>query len=406
MKRKGRHPDKALNAVKARALTKPGRYADGNGLYLVVDLSGAKRWALRIVIRGRRRDIGLGSFNLVSLAGAREKALQYRMIARAGGDPLLENRRAKIVVPTFAEAALTVHAEYGDGWENAKHRQQWISTLRDYAFPVIGNLRIDQIDTPDVLRVLSPIWLTKPETARRVKQRIRTVLDWAKPAGFRSGENPVDGVSKGLPRQPDRKQHHAALPYVEIPLFVDRLRSSDIGEATKLAFEFLILTAARTSEVLEAKWDEVNFEHAIWTVPARRMKARREHRVPLSPRCMEILARAKELAGANAYLFPGRSIKARPMSNMVFLMALRRMHVEVTSHGFRSAFRDWAAERTHFPREVCEMALAHTIKDKAEAAYRRGDLLERRRDLMVAWSAFAASEPAKVVALRAGGVKA
>lgn len=385
---KGRHPEKALTTVQVRALKTPGRYADGHGLYLVVDPSGAKRWLLRIVVKGKRRDIGLGGASLVTLAEAREKALAYRKTARGGGDPLAERRRVQVTVPTFAEAAETVHGEHKATWKNAKHAAQWLNTLRTYANPYFGAKRVDQIETPDVLRALSPIWLTKGETASRVRQRIGTVLDWAKAAGHRSGDNPVEGVTRGLPKQGEREEHHAALPYAEVPAFVARLRAmSGQGEVSRLAFEFLILTAARTSEVLGAQWSEINEAEALWTVPASRMKAAREHRVPLSGRAAEILTQAKVLAGDSALVFPGRD-GLKPRSNMVFSMALRRMEVQVTAHGFRSSFRDWAAEATNLPREVAEMALAHTIENRVEAAYRRGDLLAKRRELMEEWSAY------------------
>ncbi len=389
MKAKGKHPEKALTAVKVRALTKPGRYADGNGLYLVVEPSGAKRWMLRTVVQGKRRDIGLGGLSLVTLAEAREKALAYRKVARDGGDPLAEKKAAKVATaPTFAEAAEQVHAAHAASWRNPKHAAQWISTIRTYVIPVIGDRRVNEIDTPDVLRVLSPIWLTKAETARRVRQRIGTVLDWAKAAGFRDGENPVAGVAKGLPKQGEKDTHHAAMPYADVPAFIAKLRSStEQGEIARLAFEFLILTAARTGEVLGAEWSEVDDAEGLWTIPAKRMKAGREHRVPLPPRAIEILARAKVLGSGSAYLFPGQS-GTKPLSNMVFLMSLRRMKLEITAHGFRSAFRDWAAEQTNFPNEVAEGALAHTVKNKVEAAYRRGDLLAKRREMMEAWAAF------------------
>jgi integrase len=400
MKPKRQHPDRALSALKVRTLREHGRYADGNGLYLVVDPSGAKRWILRTVVQGRRRDIGLGSVRLVSLADARDEARTHRRIARNGGDPVAEIRKARRVVPTFAQAAGLVHGEQADAWRNKKHKDQWINTLTQYAFPVIGERRIDQVETSDVLKVLAPIWLSKYETARRLKQRIRTVLDWAKAAGFRSDENPVDGVEKGLARRSERAGHHAALPYPEIPGFIQSLREGDSTEAARLAFEFLILTAARTTEVLRARSSEFDLENKVWVVPAARMKAAREHRVPLAPRCLEILQRAQELADGSELVFPGQGGKL-PMSNMVFLMALRRMDVPVTAHGFRSSFRDWAAERTNFPREVCESALAHSIKDKAEAAYRRGDLFDKRRALMEAWSAFANASSAKVIRMRA-----
>ena len=390
--KKGRHPDKALTAIQVRSLQKPGRYADGNGLYLIVERSGAKRWVLRTVVRGRRRDMGLGGLSLVSLAEAREKALSNRKLAREGRDPLAERRRARAVVPTFAEAAEQVHAEHQASWSNKKHAQQWINTLRQYANPVLGASRVDHIETPDILKALSPIWLTKPETARRVRQRIGTVLDWAKAAGFRSGDNPVAGVARGLPKQTDRDDHHSALPYERVADFVQQLRASENSEIVRLAFEFLILTASRTSEVLGAQWAEIDFAEKFWTVPAERMKAGRQHRVPLAPRALEILNRAKDIGGESDYVFPGRAGR-RPLSNMVFLMVLRRMKLDVTTHGFRSSFRDWAAEQTNFPREVCEMALAHAVEDKVEAAYRRGDLFAKRRELMTAWERFAALAP-------------
>ncbi len=401
MKPTGRHPDKALTPVKIRALSAPGRYADGNGLYLIVDPSGAKRWMLRTVVHGRRRDIGLGGLNLVSLADAREKAAQYRKLARDGGDPLAEKRRARVAIPSFEDAARTVHKSHSSAWRNKKHAAQWINTLSTYVFPEIGKKRIDQIDTPDILKVLSPIWLTKAETARRVKQRIGTVLDWAKASGFRDGENPIGGVSKGLPRQPDRKIHFSALPYLDVPNFIINVRRSDARVSAKLAFEFLILTATRTSELIAATWREFDLEKKVWIIPAERMKAGREHRVPLCDRCIEILTEARKISDGTGLIFPGRS-PDRPLSNMVFLMTLRRMKVDVTAHGFRSAFRDWAAERTNFPREVCELALAHANRDKVEAAYRRGDLFEKRTELMATWAAFVTASSADVVALRAG----
>jgi integrase len=384
-KRRGQHPEKALSAVQVRQLKTAGRYADGNGLYLVVDPSGAKRWVLRTVVRGRRRDIGLGGVNLVPLAEAREKALTYRKIAREGGDPLSEKRKAVISMPTFAAAAERVFEEHKDSWRNAKHAAQWITTLRTYAFPLIGTQPVNQIEAPDILRVLGPIWLTKPETARRVRQRISTVLDWAKVAGYRSGENPVIGVTKGLPKQAGKDDHLSALPYSEASAFIASLKETDLSEITKLAFEFLILTASRTGEVLGMKWEEVDEASRTWTIPAERMKAKRVHRVPLVPRCMEILAKAKLVRADGSYVFPGRSGN-KPLSNMVFLMILRRMGQQVTAHGFRSSFRDWAAEQTNFPREVCEMALAHAVENRVEAAYRRSDLFEKRRELMEAWA--------------------
>lgn len=399
MKASGRHPDKALTAAKVRSVTKPGRYADGNGLYLVVDPSGAKRWLLRIIVRGKRRDIGLGGVQVTSLVSARDQAADMRRIARDGGDPLEERRRARATAPNFAEAARLVHAERKDTWRNAKHAAQWIDTLDAYAFPEIGKMRVDHIETPDILRTLSPIWLTKPATARRVRQRMATVFDWAKAAGFRATDNPVRGVANGLPKQPESKAHFGALPASDLPAFIDRVRGLNANEITKLAFEYLILTAARTSEVLNATWDEIS-DDGVWIIPAGRMKAGEEHRVPLTDHCLSLLRRAKEIGGGSKLLFPGRTIK-KPLSNMAFLMLLRRMQVKATAHGFRSTFSDWAAERTNHPREVVEMALAHTVQNKVEAAYRRGDLMAKRRLLMADWEAFALNGQEKVIQIGA-----
>lgn len=379
-------------------MKQPGRFADGGGLYLEVDPSGAKRWFLRTTVKGRRVHMGLGGFPLVSLAEAREEAFALRKMARAGGDPLAKRRKDARAVPTFEEAARRVHQEHTAAWKNPKHGQQWINTLQHYAFPIIGNQRVDQIDSADVLKVLTPIWLAKPETARRVRQRIKTVLDWCRASHLRSGENPIEGITKALPKQPRLDRHHAAMPYADVPGFVVQLRDANAGEVVKLAFEFTILTAARTGEAIGARWDEINGD--VWTVPADRIKTGREHRVPLSARCIEVLDQAKAFSDGSGHIFPGRS-RGKPLSNMSFLMTLRRMGLKITGHGFRSAFRDWAAERTNFPREVCEMALAHTIRDKAEAAYRRGDLFEKRQQLMDAWASYATAEPGALVRLPA-----
>ena len=390
-KSSGKHPDKALSALKVRQLNEPGRYADGNGLYLVVAPSGAKRWMLRTIIQGKRSDIGLGGAGVVTLAEAREKAAEYRKVARTGGDPLAAKREAKRVIPTFKVAAETVHDEHKAAWRNAKHTQQWINTLTHYAIPIIGDMRVDRIDTPDVLRVLSPIWLKKPETARRVRQRMAAVFDWVKASGYREGDNPVEGVTRGLPKQLERDRHHSALPFADLPAFITRLRASNGNLISKLAFEFLILTVTRTSETLLAGKAEFDLDAKVWTVPAERMKAKRIHRIPLADRAVEIVSEAFFLSSDSELLFPGRDVD-KPMSNMVFLETLRRMKLSVTAHGFRSSFSDWAAETTNFPREVVEMSLAHTIENKVEAAYRRGDLLDKRQELMSAWADFVGGE--------------
>jgi len=382
------HPTNELSALKVKNLKAAGRYVDGNGLYLVVDATGAKRWLLRIVVQGRRRDMGLGSATLVSLAEARQAAIKYRKIARDGGDPFEERRAKQTSVPTFAEAARHVHAASKSTWKNPKHAQQWINTLETYAIPHIGKMHVDQVKSADILRVLSPIWLVKAETARRVRQRLKAVFDWASTAGFRTEENPVVGIERGLPRQNAKPKHHAAMAYAEVPAFVRQLQRNDPrGIIARRALELLILTASRTSEVLKAQWSEVNFQTRVWTVPAERMKAGVEHRIPLSPRSLELLTEVRSLNLAGELIFPGARA-GRPMSNMVFTTSLKRMNMPVTAHGFRSSFRDWVAETTDFPNELAEMALAHTIGNKVEAAYRRGDMMDRRRKLMDAWDGF------------------
>ena len=399
-KPRGRHPQSRLTTLRVRSIKTPGRHADGNGLYLAVDPSGAKRWVQRIVIAGKRCDLGLGSAELKGLAEAREEAMLLRGRARKGIDVLAERQTLRLAVPTFEEAARQVHEQHGASFKNDKHRAQWLASLEADAFPVFGSRRVDAVGSADVLKALSPIWTTKPETARRLKQRIRVVFDWAKASGFRSGDNPTDGVAKVLPKQPTEQKHHPALPYQAVSKFLTMLRKADARESVRLAFEFLILTATRTSEVLRATWDEIDLDAKTWTIPAARMKTGREHRVPLARRAVDILKRAKALRDGGPYVFPGRP-KA-PLSNMAFLMLLRRVkRDDITAHGFRSSFRDWSAERTNEPRAVCEAALAHTVRDKAEAAYNRTDLFERRRKLMDSWAAFATSKSADVVAMRA-----
>ena len=399
-KPRGCHPQKKLTAVSIRNARKAGRYADGNGLYLVVDPSGAKRWIQRIVVRGKRTDLGLGGLGVVDLAKARDEAQRLRGLARRGVDIMAERRAPRVEVPTFEEAARKVHEQHAPTFRNAKHKSQWLTSLATYAFPVFGTRRVDTIVSGDVLRALTPIWTDKRETASRVKQRIGVVFDWAKASGYRTGDNPTEGLSQVLPKTRAEKKHHAALPYKSVAPFLRRVRSEDAREPVRLAFEFAVLTAARTGEVLGAKWTEIDLDEKTWTIPAERMKAHEEHRVPLSRRALEILRKAKEVSEDKEYVF---SIRAKaPLSNMVFLMLLRRMgRKDITAHGFRSSFRDWAAERTNTPRAVCEAALAHTLGNKTEAAYKRTDLFERRRKLMESWAAFATSTTADVIAMSA-----
>jgi integrase len=267
-------------------------------------------------------------------------------------------------------------------------------------FPHFGKKRIDEVASSDILYALSPIWLSKPETARRVKQRIGAVMDWARASGYRV-DNPIEGIKKGLPKQKDKPEHHAALPYAKVPAFVMEIRKSESGNSTKLAFEFLILTATRTAEVLEAIWGEIDLDNALWSIPSSRMKAARPHVIPLSNRCLEILKAAKKLATGDGFVFPSRR-QGKPLSNGAFLMILRRMNAPITAHGFRSTFRDWAAERTSFPREVAEACLAHTLGDATETAYLRTDFLDKRRKLMESWAIQVSSPKAHVLPFPAG----
>lgn len=312
-----RHPHNALSArtvQTAKATGRTRRIADGGGLYLLVAPSGSKSWLLRTVVKGKRCDIGLGSVSLVPLAEARDEAARLRKIAREGGDPLVERRRERQHVPTFEDAARRVHESHSASFKNEKHRKQWLSSLSQ-AFSVFGGKPVDAISSADILAALSPLWLTRSETSRRVLQRVAVVFEWCAAQGFRSEGNPTQRITKALPKQRRARAHHAALPYLEISPFIAALRESDASEIVKLAFELTILCATRTSETLKATWDEVDFKTEAWTVPADRMKGGVDHRVPLAPRAVEILERAKALSSDAQYIFPGRT-PTRPLSNM------------------------------------------------------------------------------------------
>ena len=384
-KPRGRHPDKALSAAFVRAAP-PGRYCDGNTLYLFVQRSGARSWVQRLVIRGRRRDLGLGSVALVSLAEARETARRNRKLAREGGDPLAERRRTRDV-PSFAEAAAQVLAQKQAGWRSEKHGRDWMSSLHRYVFPRIGKVAVSEVTSADVLEILSPIWYTKAPTARVVLQRIRSVLEWAMAMEFRTG-NPCDRLRPVLGPQNRVIRHMRALPHREVAAAIEAVRGSGRSPAGPLAFEFLVLTAARWGEVRWAEWEEIDDDRGVWTVPATRMKAKREHRVPLGRRALEILDRARRLDGHSPFVFTRGS--AKPLSEKTLRRLLRKQEIAAVPHGFRSSFRDWAAEETDHPREVVEAALAHVLQNKVEAAYRRTDLFERRRTLMNDWAAYLA----------------
>jgi integrase len=397
-----------LTDIRVRKIAGPGRYGDGGGLYLQVGAALSKSWIYRFMLRGRSRDMGLGSYPEVSLAEARELAQDCRRLQRAGLDPI-EEREKKIYKPhqgqakaiTFSECANAFIKAHRAGWKNEKHIRQWSSTIERYANPVFGNLPVDEVDVELVTKALEPIWQKVPTTANRLRGRIEKILDWAKARGYRRGDNPARwrGHLENLLAKPATIRpatHHPALPYEQIADFVVELRQQ--AGVAPLALEFLILTGCRTSEVICARWSEVNLANGVWTIPPERIKAKREHRVPLSPPALAILKRMK-LIQQDGFVFPSRRAGC-PLSNMVLLALLHRMErYDITTHGFRSTFRDWVAEMTNHQREVAEAALAHTVGDKVEAAYRRGDLFEKRRRLMDDWARYCIprASPAQIV---------
>ncbi|GAA0761110.1 integrase [Erythromicrobium ramosum] len=376
-----------LTANMLRGSLKPGRHHDGDGLFLNVTPTGARSWICRVQKSGRRRDIGLGSAKKVSLAQARQRAAEVRSQVEAGIDPVLQRKKAE-GIPTFREAAAAVYAENKKTWKNKKHRGQWLTSLQTYAFPKIGDVAVSDIESSHVRDVLIAIWLEKNETARRVRQRIGMVIDWAIAKNYRAHPLPMNAINKSLPKVRNRQNHLAALHYSKVAAFVGKLREREsIG---RLAFEFLILTAARSGEVRGALWSEIDLTERTWTIPAERMKADVEHVVPLSDAALGVLRRARvHKEDDNDLVFPGTR-HGKPMSDMTLTKICRDAEIDAVPHGFRSSFRDWVSEETDFDRDVAEMALAHTIANPVEAAYRRGKLLQKRRKLMDLWAEYCA----------------
>lgn len=383
-----------LTALQVKQITNPGWYADGQGLYLQVSQSGSKSWVYRYQKAGKERRHGLGPYPSVSLENARRGAEFCRQLRAEGNDPIDYKRQLELNRQlenakgiTFKECALAYIDSHKAGWKNRKHESQWRNTLETYAFPIMGNLSVQHIDVGLVLKVLEPIWFEKTETASRVRQRIENILDWAKVRNHRTDENPArwrGHLEKLLPKRTkvQKVKHFAAMPYNELPDYFRSLRKIDTLAAKTLAFT--ILTATRSNEAREAKWEEIDLKAKAWIIPDERMKAGRPHRVPLTQECIEILNEVKRLK-VNELVFPGLR-KGKPISDAALLKHLKQTHHELTIHGFRSSFRDWCAEMTNYPGALAEAALAHTLKDKTEAAYQRGDMLDRRRNLMDAWA--------------------
>jgi len=354
-----------LTPLQIRNLKEPGRYNDGDGLFLELTGPNKGNWQLRATVNGRRRDIGLGSMALVSLKEARDAAFELRRDIQRGIDPVAERKRRKLEILTFKAAALRVHAEQKASWKNGKHQDQWITTLENYAFPVLGNRLVNDIEGPLIREVLLA-------------------------SGMRPTEAPMRSVNRVLPRQPKKDGHFAAMPYDSVPLFMTHLHAR--LSVPRLALEFLILTAARSGKVRGAKWNEIDLEAKLWTIPASRMKVAKEHVVPLSVAAIDVLERARQYhAPCGNLLFPGRDVR-RPLSDMTLLKILRCANIPYTVHGFRSAFRDWAAEQTSYPGEVAEAALAHTVANKVEAAYRRTNYLDKRCVMMADWAIYCTSQ--------------
>ena len=389
-----------LTALAVKAATAPGRYHDGAGLMLVVKPSGARSWQVRLQADGKRRDFGLGSASDVSLAEARDKAEALRKLYRSGVDPVEQKRaerRALLEIPTFRVAAEETHTEHKAGWRNDRHKGDWLSTLKRHAYPVLGDIRVDRIDGPMIRDALMPIWQSKPVTARRVRQRITAVMGWAASKGYR-GPLDLTAMSMGLPKQTKRAEHFPAMEYEELPAFVATVRGQT-ATVGRMALLFTIYTAARSGETRGAVWEEFDLDAATWTIPAKRMKAHREHVVPLSQSALAILEWAKELRTGRKGepVFAGRG--GKPVSDMTLTKVLRDMGLSVTVHGFRSSFKDWASEASSFPDAVSEAALAHGDPDKVRRAYRRTDFRKLRVDLMAAWASFVDSTGGEVAVL-------
>ena len=380
-----------------KAITEPGHYRAGDTLYLYVTATGSKSWVQRLTIHGKRRDIGLGSFKLITLAKARQRAHDNRVMVAEGGDPLAEKRKAQI--PTFGKAALQTYEALKPRWRNGKHTKNWIQIMTKYAIPIIGNDPIDKVGREDVLRILTPLWTKRPETARRLRQKMRAVFRWAQAHGFIENNPAGEGIDGALPKQPAIKEHFRALHYRDVAGALDTIEASGASIAAKLALRMLILTAARSGEIRGAEWAEIDLENRAWEIPASRMKSTRPHRIPLSDDAIKVLEQARILRDKSGLVFPSASRPGKTLSDMTMTKVLRATGLAeaATVHGFRSSFRDWCAD-TGKPREIAEAALAHVVGG-VEGSYFRSDLFDRRRLLMNQWAEYISGRRADVVQL-------
>jgi integrase len=405
----GKHQINRLTTVAVKAQKKPGLYPDGGCLYLKVAEGGSKSWIFRFARAGRERQMGLGSLLTVTLAEAREDAKRCRLLLRDGHDPIAhrEAERAKLdaaqaAVRTFKQCAIECHRLREAGWKNRKHAAQWLNTLEDYAYPHFGEKDVSAVDAADILAALRPIWIDKHATAIRLRGRIRMVIEWAAAAKYRRGHDPSiwQEVTSNLQSRRRVRKNFAACPHPDVSAIIAAIRNTASEDAAKLALEFTILTAARSGEVRLAPPSEVDLSRQRWNIPGERMKMGRPHSVPLSPRALEIIEQVMPRAEKTGYLFTNK--KGKPYSDMTLTQILRRLGFDFTVHGFRSTFRDWCAEMTNYPREVCEAALAHSKKDQVEAAYFRSDLFDRRRELMKSWAEYCTAERAQAQVLSIG----
>ena len=385
-----------LTAKFVENVSEAGKYYDQHGLFLHVRPSGAKKWLQRYTFQGRRREIGLGSAKIVSVATARRNAHQNLVLVSEGIDPI-EDKRQDSIIPKFELAARKVYEDNRPTWRNAKHAAQFITTLETYAFPVIGNMSVKEINSSHILRILSPIWVTKAETAKRVRQRLSTVFKYCIAQQWRTDDPANIAIVEALPNPKRKVQHRKSISYNDVSGFIETVSKSTAGLSTKLGLEFLILTATRSGEVRNARWNEVN--GSIWTIPAERMKAGVAHRIPLPSRCIEILEEAKTISQGSGFIFEGTKPN-KPLSENTFNKLMKELGLEVHAHGFRTSFRTWTQEKTNYPREIAEAALAHSLRDKAEAAYARSDLLEKRAEMMEAWAQFISASKDNIISIR------